>query len=295
MKKRIAQIVAVALSFSMIAGFVAQQNTNGAGEGDSYAYWVESPGSWNLDAGGPMVNSEFNTTLHQDVIQRWTARDGGIFKHNVNDIYGPEVGKAIEDTTLSDAFYVLQNYNLTPDSMFGGGLSDYKYMRDHGYIMTPETSYYWGIRATEKLDMKKSEKRKVRTENTPVHYGKMLQTNQRTATYADGTPGSRVNEYAYFVKPVWTSSNEDVATVDKNGNVKAVGKGKAKINVKYTIWTMDSKIQLTKDGQAIKAFWADSGDKVMWGTGPFHGKGWTAWGTMAFKYDVKRTCNVTVK
>ena len=33
-------------------------------------------------------------------------------------------------------------------------------------------------------------------------------------------------------KPTWTSSNEDVATVDENGNITFVGKGTATVKVK---------------------------------------------------------------
>lgn len=290
-KRKIIQASALVLAFSLTVGTTVQVQSKKHGESESLAYiWSVNQGSWDLDAPGPMVGSEFNTTLHWDSpnnLKNYIDGEGGAVK--AVELNGVEVGKALYDFGLSESIYTLQHCILTQDTMYGFGLADYKYLRDHGLIMTPKTSYYWGIKVTENMTLSPGQKKQIKSENTPVHYGKLLQSQR---TYAQG---GRVKRYAYFVKPSWKSSNESVATVDEAGKVRAVKKGKAKITVTYTIWTMNRRIKYSKDGKKINGYWADTGQYVKYGTASFETQDRDGWHDMAAKYDVVRTCNIQVK
>ena len=235
-KRKLIKASALMIALSLTVCTTAQVHSKKHGESESLALiWSPNPGSWDLDAPGPMVGSDFNTTLHWDNPEGLNVmmKQGGGASGSVK-LAGQEVGKALYDHYLSEEFFDLQNSILTQDTMYGCGLADWRYLRDHGYIMTPETSYYWGIKATENLSISPGQKRKVKTENTPIQYGKILQS-QRTCTL-----GNREDRYAYFVKPVWKSSNKSVATVDETGRVKAIKKGKVS-----NLTKMDKKLLAT--------------------------------------------------
>ena len=127
----------------------------------------------------------------------------------------------------------------------------------------------------------------MQIKDAPVIYDKLIQTNQRTVE------GPTVEEYVYCASPQWKSSNENVAVVDKNGNVRARRKGKAKIQVKYNIWISNSKLRFEKDGEKIKSMYFPVNKK--WGDFPGEQRSWRDINDIARKYSVVRNCTVTVK
>ena len=301
MRKRIVKSI---LSLGLVAvlavgatiGHGYQRNEEDALAGWGYVWFANSERSWDLDKVTPYTSSPYNSNY-----QTIDGSESGFeeFKTILNNrihAAGEDVGKAHNDYYLAMSFAHLQNnswrtYEYEEKNV--PSITDYKALRDHGCIMTPETSFYWGITATPKMSLKTGDTQKIIVNNAPTKYGKLIRTTEHTASPDGVNPGPLCNEAAYFVSPKWSSSNDDVATVNSKGLVKAVGKGKAKIRVQYDIWVTCSDLKFENDEIVAQRYlWKGKWNTYEKDTG---GNNEISKYGEADRYSVIRTCDVTVK
>ena len=170
MKKRTKKTFVAILILTMLFSWVMEKM-------DAIATYVsdcwDGEWMWDLDETGPNSNLPDNTVLHMDRILEGDIMFHGNSKEEflkcwTNDgVAQEEFRKVRWDWALSHDIYNSLYANL--DGYCGGikhyttGITDYKWMRDNGWIMNPETSYYYGISHPSDLTLKSGQKRRCKS------------------------------------------------------------------------------------------------------------------------------------
>ena len=303
MKKIARRLLATLLIGVLMTGIAVNHRESGE-EKDTYSYSVWFAGmplSFDLDKVTPYTNSPYNSSYQKQLNKNSNPTEQDFLDWHNYDLQrikeqGLDFGKANSDWALAGDWYMLQNnkwrtYEYEEKNIHS--LMDYKAMRDRGYIMTPETSFYWGIKTPSNININEGDKKKITVKNAPSVYDKLIRSEEHTISPDGIHPGPLVKEGVYFVSPKWTSSNEDVAEVNNKGVVTAIGAGKTKVRVKYDIWLTNQNLKFKDDYPvAHKNFDSSQNWNTYasdFGTEDNYGRG------IADRYSVIRTINVTVK